>query len=304
MYSKNPFKSFKTHAFTFGAVPISYASLNSTICIILLPFETTSDSKLTAKGGPEAILNASRNLELYDFDLKIETYKVGIYTLNEIEPSFSSPYENCKLVESIISSVVKTKMFPVLIGGDHSISYGAFQALQKYHPDIGILIFDAHPDLFNEYKGTKYGNASVTRRIYELDKAITILGLRSASREECNFLAKSNIQYINAREIINASDSIDDVINSLPSQIYISIDLDVLDPSEMPSVAYPEPGGLRWYDLLDALDKVISKKNVLGFDVVELSPIAGNPAPDFLAAKLIYRMIGLIFKDKLLNGKY
>ena len=242
-------------------------------------------------------MQASRNLELFDSELGVETFKVGIQTLDEVEPNVNSPFENSQLVEAVVTDVLQEGRLPVVIGGDHSLTLGAVRAALNKHPDIGVLILDAHPDLFDKYEGTKYGHASVTRRIHELGVTIAIAGLRSASHQETDFINSSAITLITAREILKSKDAIDRIIPVLPERLYLSIDLDVMDPGEMPAVANPEPGGLRWYDMVDCLERLTCKKRVIGFDVVELCPIPGNPAPDFIAAKLIYRLIGLIFRN-------
>ncbi len=242
-------------------------------------------------------MRASRNLELFDSELGAETYKVGIQTMDEVVPNVNSPLENSQVVEAVVAEVLDAGKLPVVIGGDHSLTLGAVRAALDKYPDIGVVILDAHPDLFDQYDGTKYGHASVARRIHELGVPVAIAGLRSASREESDFIKNSEISLVKAREILKSNEAIEGVLSSLPERIYLSIDLDVMDPGEMPAVANPEPGGLRWYDIIDCLERLVCKKTVVGFDVVELCPIPGNPTPDFIAAKLIYRLLGFIFKD-------
>lgn len=288
---------YKTHPYGFGAIPRRLEQQSPSVCVIPIPYDLTSSSKAAARRGPDAILQASRNLELFDSELGVETFKVGIQTLDEVEPNVNSPFENSQVVEAVVTEVLQSNKLPVLIGGDHSLTLGAVRAALNKHPDIGVLILDAHPDLFDKYEGTKYGHASVTRRIHELGVTIAIAGLRSASRQETDFINSSAITLITAREILKSKDAIDRIIPVLPERLYLSIDLDVMDPGEMPAVANPEPGGLRWYDMVDCLERLTCKRRVVGFDVVELCPIPGNPAPDFIAAKLIYRLIGLIFRN-------
>ena len=288
---------YKTHPYGFGAIPRGVEQQSPSVCVIPIPYDLTSSSKAAARRGPDAILQASRNLELFDSELGVETFKVGIQTLDEVEPNVNSPFENSQLVEAVVTDVLQEGRLPVVIGGDHSLTLGAVRAALNKHPDIGVLILDAHPDLFDKYEGTKYGHASVTRRIHELGVTIAIAGLRSASHQETDFINSSAITLITAREILKSKDAIDRIIPVLPERLYLSIDLDVMDPGEMPAVANPEPGGLRWYDMVDCLERLTCKKRVIGFDVVELCPIPGNPAPDFIAAKLIYRLIGLIFRN-------
>jgi len=236
---------------------------------------------------------------LFDSGLGVETYKVGIETMDEVEPNLNSPLENSQVVEVVVSEVLNAGKMPVVLGGDHSLTLGAVRAAHSLHDDVGVLVLDAHPDVFDKYAGTEYGHASVTRRIHELGVPVALAGMRSASRGETEFLANSDITVVGARELLKSPDVIQRALTALPEHMYLSIDLDVMDPGEMPAVGNPEPGGLGWYDMVDLVETVVGCKTIVGFDVVELCPIPGNPTPDFIAAKLIYRTIGLIFKDVL-----
>ncbi len=289
----------KKYPYNFGAIPQSYSGPDAAVCMIPLGYDSTSNPIAATRRGPDAILRASRNLELFDSELGVETYKIGLQTLDEVEPNVNSPLENSKVVEAVVTEILNSGKLPIVLGGDHSLTLGAVQAARTKYPDVGVMILDAHPDLFDKYEGTKYGHASVTRRIHELGVKVAIAGVRSASRQENDFIRNSGITIVTTREILESKDAIERAVSVLPERIYLSIDLDVMDPGEMPAVANPEPGGLRWYDTMNCLERVISKKTVVGFDVVELCPIPGNPTPDFIAAKLIYRIIGLIFRDKL-----
>jgi len=288
------------YPFNFGVIPKAYSGPEAAVCLIPFGYDSTSNPTAVTKRGPQAVLRASRNLELYDCELGVETYKIGLATLDELEPNVNSTFENSQVVEAVVTEVLNSGKLPVIIGGDHSLTLGAVRALRGKDTVFGVLMLDAHPDLFDEFEGTKYGHASVTRRIHELGINVAIAGVRSASREESDFIRNCGLAVIKARDILKSEQAIEHVISVLPERIYLSIDLDVMDPGEMPAVANPEPGGLRWYDIVDCLERVIRKKRVVGFDVVELCPLPGNPTPDFIAAKLIYRVIGLIFRDKLL----
>jgi len=303
MNSDNSRPSAKKYPYNFGAIAKAYSGPDAAVCLIPLGYDSTSNPTAATRRGPEAILRASRNLELFDSEVGTETYKLGLQTLDEVEPNVNSPLENSKVVEAVVTETFQSDKFPVLIGGDHSLTLGAVWAALAKYPDIGVLILDAHPDLFDKYEGTKYGHSSVSLRIHELGVTVVIVGLRSASRQESNFISNCGITVVKARDILSSNEAIECAFSVLPERIYLSIDLDVMDPGEMPAVANPEPGGLRWYDIVDCLERVIRKKRVVGFDVVELCPIPGNPTPDFIAAKLIYRIIGLIFRDKLLSAK-
>ncbi len=293
--------SYTTYSYSFGALPSRVEKQSSSVCLIPFPYDATISSTASAQRGPEAILRASRNLDLFDSELGVEaeTFTIGLETMAEVAPNLDSPFENSRVVEAVVTELLDSGRMPVVIGGDHSLTIGAVRGVQSVHRDVGTLILDAHPDLFDEYEGTKYGHASVTRRVHELGIPVALAGVRSASREETDFLSTSGITAIGAREILKSPEAILEALSVLPDRIYLSIDLDVMDPGEMPAVGNPEPGGLRWYDMMDALESVVSEKTIVAFDVVELCPIPGNPTPDFIAAKLIYRLIGLIFRDQL-----
>ncbi len=292
---------YETHSYGFAAVPGTGGDNVASVCVIPFPYDATISSTASAQKGPAAILHASRDLEVFGSELGVETYKVGIQTMDELEPNVNSPFENSQVVEAVVGETLRGGKLPVVIGGDHSLTIGAVRAAHAKFPDLGFLMFDAHPDLLDEYEGTKYGHASVARRVHELGVPPSLVGMRSGTREEIEFIDTEHITVVNARDILESNEAIDRALSTLPDHIYISIDLDVMDPGEMPAVANPEPGGLRWYDMVDCLERVISRKTVVGLDVVELCPIPGNPTPDFIAAKLIYRTIGLIFKDRLLS---
>jgi agmatinase len=286
----------------YGGASLDYVDFDrAKVIVIPAPYEKTVTYRRGTKNGPAAILEASNNMELFDEELSVETYKIGIHTIAPLAISDLSP-------ETMISSVHKTEKeilaagkFPVLIGGEHTVSIGAAKAAKEVMGDISILHLDAHYDLRNEYEGSKNSHACIGRRLQELAPLVQ-LGVRSISKEEKDFLASSNniSRSVSAYDILNDSLWDKKTLEILKEKIYISIDVDVLDPSIMPAVGTPEPGGLSWYLILDILKAIAQDKEVVGFDVVELSPLEGNVAPDFLVSKLIYRLLGYIFfgKDK------
>ncbi len=282
----------------FADVPEDYAGFKrSKVCVIPVPYDETVTYVKGASKGPDAIIEASRNMEVFDYELQAETYKVGIYTALPIRPEPGTPPEEVvKASEEIISEIFSVGKLPVILGGEHSVSAGAVRAAKKTFPDVSVLYLDAHCDLRNEYNGSKYNHACVARRMQETCRVVEA-GVRSVSKEEKDFLNSDacNVKIISVYDILENPMWKKDASNMLSDNVYVSIDLDVFDPSVMPSVGTPEPGGLGWYEFIDLLKLVAKDKNIIGFDVVELSPKEGNVAPDFLAAKLIYRLIGYIF---------
>lgn len=288
----------RQHSFGFGAMAKPADWRRASVCIIPLPYDSTATFLVGSRRGPEAILAASKGLELFDWELGRDTSRCGIFTLGELEPNLNSPLENSRVVEALVASVLRARKFPIAIGGDHSVTLGCVRAVQRKHPGIGMLVFDAHPDLYDEFEGTRYGHANVTRRVRDLGVPVALVGVRCAAREEAKFIRRAAIPVVGALELLRSPAALDRALAALPERIYLSIDLDAFDPAEMPAVGTPEPGGLHWHDMLEALTRVVAHKNVVAFDVVELCPIPGNSAPDFLACKLIYRLLGLIRRKR------
>jgi len=261
------------------------------VVVFPVPYDSTTCYKGGSRNGPRAIIAASRQMELYDEELGYEPARVGIHTLDELEPSMNSPEETVKRVEEVIGEIAENRKFPLMLGGEHSISLGAVRALAKKYRSMSVLQLDAHSDLRDEFEGTKFGHTSVMRRISELCDTVQA-GIRSMSKEEAEFAKRKKLKLFHVKDSLKPKF----IVSSLKKDVYVSIDLDAFDPSEVPAVGTPEPGGLHWHDVLAILKEVASSRNVVGFDVVELCPIEGNACSDFLAARLAYKFLGYIFK--------
>jgi agmatinase len=198
-------------------------------------------------------------------------------------------------VAAAAQQIIDADKFPVMLGGEHSVSLGMIQALIKRHPAMGVLQLDAHADLRDSYLGSPYNHACVAKRIQELCPLVQA-GIRNISAEEFTFLSRSAVKSFPAREMQKDTAWVAKIIENLPQKIYITIDLDVFDPSIMPAVGTPEPGGLGWYEVLHLLQTVCSERQIVGCDIVELCPQPMNPGPDFLAAKLCYKLLGYIHR--------
>ncbi|MBU1999438.1 MAG: agmatinase [Candidatus Omnitrophica bacterium] len=286
----------------FGGEQIKpeYAGFKKAKAVIIpCPYDTTASYKKGTQKGPRAVLDASEHIELYDEELKSETYKIGIFTREPLNLESLDPENMVNKVKDEVAEVLKAEKMPVIIGGEHTVSVGAVTAAAKVYKDLSVLHLDAHHDLRDEYDGTRLSHACVTRRFLEKCPVVQT-GTRSLSKEEQDFIGTSppNLKTVNVYEIIDNASWKEDVVRSLSENVYISLDLDVFDPSMMPSVGTPEPGGIGWYELLDLLKMVTKAKKIIGFDVVELMPIENLTAPDFLTAKLIYRLLGYIFSGK------
>ena len=275
----------------FLALPPEQSSLeSSSVVLIPVPIDNTTSFRTGARHGPAAIISASAALEDYDIELGVDVADFGIHTAPPLEPHVGDPYRMMDRVRAAVSHYAApgSGRLTGVIGGDHSASIGsAFAHLDRY-PNLSVLYIDAHADLRNEYQGTGWGHGSGARRIAERCP-ISLVGVRTLDFEER--------QHIDAHRIPvcywppqNASD-LDDIIAGLGADVYISIDLDVLDPAEMPAVGTPEPGGMRWFDLTGILRRVCRDRRVVGFDVCELAPDQGLPAHSYTAAKLVYKLI-------------
>ena len=281
-------------AINFGYLPEEYSDAeNSDIVIIPVAYDGTSTWVKGADKGPAAIIEASANMELYDIETDSEVYKKGIFTETPIEGEISTREMIDAVVDNVKYYLDKGK-FPIVIGGEHSVSIGSVRACAEKYDDLTILQLDAHCDLRDQYEGSKYNHACVMARAKEICPIVQV-GVRSIDISEKKSIDLPGTFF--AKEIYNNTDWIKKVISKLSDNVYITIDLDVFDPSIMPSTGTPEPGGLLWYDVLELLKTVSNKKNIVGFDVVELCPNSRNKAPDFMAAKLIYKLLSYKFGD-------
>jgi agmatinase len=276
----------------------------SRFSIIPVPYDATSTYVSGSRKGPAAIIEASAYLELYDHEFDLEPAREGIYTARALEPLPGDPAAMVSRIEDAVSPVISSGSLPVVLGGEHTVSVGPVKALASAMPDgsrgFFVVSFDAHADLRDSYQGTALSHACFLRRAHEVAPC-TAIGVRSLSRGEHEFALGEGIMILYAEEIHSRGAGALD-LGYIPDAVYISVDLDVLDPSVMPATGTPEPGGLSWYDLIHLLKRVISGRRVLGFDVVELCPQPGHAAPDFLAAKLIYKMMGIIIKHSANGG--
>jgi agmatinase len=262
------------------------------VVILPVPYSSTTYWKSGTKEGPRAIIEASRHIELYDHETKRDLSTVGIFTLEELEPSKASPEETIARVKKVILQILKDGKLPLMLGGEHSLANGAVQAFfERYGKNFSVLHIDAHTDSRYEFEGTKWHHGCVMRRVRELGISVTSVGIRSVSEEEANYFKKEKISTIfYAPEV-----PVEKILATLKEKVYITFDLDGLDPSIMPSTGTPEPGGITWYDALNLLRRLGEERKVIGADVVEHCPIPGLHAPDFLAAKLVYKMLQYCF---------
>lgn len=276
----------------FTSILPPYTDLETAKVVILpVPYDSTTEWRSGARDGPRAIIDASQYLELYDLELGREIYEVGIHTLPEVRPLMNSPEAMIHRVYLIAKGLIAQDKLVVMLGGEHSLSLGTVRAFRESCEDLCVLQLDAHADLRHEYLGTNYSHACVMRRVSELCPIIQV-GVRSLSWEEQQFLSQSKMQPFYMSMLTSNQASSDQIISLLTKDVYVTIDLDVFDPSVMPAVGTPEPGGMQWYEVLSLLSSVAQRRHIVGFDIMELCPNEGPVSCAFLAAKLAYKLIG------------
>ncbi len=281
-----------TSSRTYAGIPQEYAKLdNAKVVLIPVPYDGTSTWQKGADKGPEAFLHASENMELYDIETDTEVYKQGIYLADPVTED-RSPETMVEAVHTVTKDYIKRNKFVTLFGGEHSISIGSIRAFNECFDDLTVLQIDAHADLRKEYEGSTCNHACA---MYEASQQTNLVqvGIRSMDVSEKGINDEDKIFY--AHEMANDEYWIDKVIERLTGPVFISIDLDGLDPSILPATGTPEPGGLFWYETLELLKRVFDEKEVVGFDIVELCPNEIDKRSDFLAAKLYYKMLSYKF---------
>lgn len=283
--------------------PFNFLGLNSQdyseakIIVFPVPYSSTTYWKAGTKDGPQAIIDASRHLELYDTETKKSVSEKDIFTLEPLEPSKNSPKETVLMVQEVIEKIIEDGKIPVMLGGEHSISLGPILSFSQKFSNFSVLQLDAHTDLRDEFQGTKYHHACVMRRVRDLKIPLTQVAIRSVSQEEADYIESHKIKSIFYAPKL----PVEEIIKTLAENVYITFDLDALDTAIMPSTGTPEPGGLGWYEATGLIQKIAEQKRIIGADVVELDPIPGNVAPDFLAAKLTYKIISAILNSQKKN---
>jgi len=275
----------------FGGNEVVYEYAASRIIIVPVPYDETSTWMKGADKGPDAIMEASVNLEFYDIETDSEAHLYGIHTIEPVNEK-RSPEKLVGAVYDKVSDLLDQKKFPVVVGGNHTVSIGSARAFSEHFNDLSILQLDAHTDLRPEYEGSGYNHACAMARIGEFGPLVQV-GIRSMSRDEVSIADRNRI--FPAHELFLDKTKYRQAIGMLTENVYITIDLDVFDPSLMPSTGTPEPGGPEYYEIMNFLKEVIKKRNVVGFDVVELCPSPVNKAPDFVAAKIIYQLLSYKF---------
>jgi agmatinase len=275
----------------FGGTMPGAPTFDTAKAVILpIPLESTTSYVPGTRNGPREILVASSHMELWDEETNTDVHDAGIYTLPEMELPFDDMADLMAEIRRVAAAIFERDKFPVILGGEHSITAPVVAAAAARHPGLSVLQIDAHADLRESYMGTRHNHACAMRRVLEYARC-TQVGIRSLSTDEAKIAPSLRTRIFYDVSMRQDKNWIDRVVESLSETVYITIDADGMDPAIMPSVGTPEPGGLSWYEMLALLRAVISKRRVVGCDLVELCPIPGMVGPNFLCAKLIYKIL-------------
>ena len=290
---------FVLHKPNFLGIPAEFSSPERSRFVVLpVPYEKTTSYMKGTRLGPQYLINASHQVELYDEEIGTETWKAGVHTMPPV-PLEEDPARYFAAVGNAVEPVVRMGKFLMAVGGEHAITEGPLSGVVRVHPRISVFHVDAHCDLRDEFEGTKYNHACAARRMMEYADKIVQVGIRSVSEDEKHHTNTKKVRTFLMHQTRDIKALIPQVLAELTDTVYISIDLDGLDPAVVPGVGTPQPGGLGWYDLLDLLREIIAKKNVVAADVVELCPIEGQVISEFAAAKLVYRIMGYVHQKDM-----
>jgi agmatinase len=277
-----------------GTTPTTTDFEKARVVILPIPLDRTTSYVPGTRNGPHEILVASSHMELWDEETQTDVHSIGIYTLPEMELPFATMDEVVREIRRVAAELVNRGKFPLILGGEHSITPAVVAAVAAKHPGLSVLQIDAHADLRESFMGTPHNHACAMRRTLEYARA-TQVGIRSLSPEEAAAVPALPTEIFYDYNMRDHADWIDRVVDSLSETVYITIDVDGFDPAIMPATGTPEPGGLSWYEALALLRRVIERRTVVGCDIVELAPMGGNVAPNFLCAKLIYKILSYRF---------
>lgn len=282
----------------FLGTDVSTTYEKAKVVILPVPYEATTTYRQGCQHGPEAILAASQQVEYYDDELEREVWPIGIYTHPPIADVRNEPIAAevmLQTTQDTVQKLVQDGKFVIALGGEHSITAGVVSAYQQAKPEepFTVVQIDAHGDLRHEYEGSIYNHACVMRRIVELGLPTVQIGVRSICREEADLIKDKGLTVIRAQELASQPDWISQTLSRISTRrVFLTIDLDGIDPSAMPGVGTPEPGGLSWFALLSFLRQLFEAYEVIGCDVMELAPLSDSVVSEFTAAKLVYKLIG------------
>jgi agmatinase len=270
----------------------------SRAAVLPVPFERTTSYGKGTLAGPAAILRASQAMELYDEELDAEPYVQGIATLPSFLPEAFDMEEGFSELQAEAKVHLERGKFLVTLGGEHSLTQAPVKAAHEVYGEIGVVQFDAHSDLREEFEGTPYSHASVMKRVVDVGIPTLAVGIRSLSAPEARLIRERNLPVIWGHQLDRAEELFPKVLANLPEKIYLTFDIDYFDPALVPATGTPEPGGGHWYPTLRLLRHLFQTKTVVAMDLIELAPVGGHPASDFLVAKLAYKCLGYLWEKE------
>jgi agmatinase len=286
-----PFHYDHADALVFGgALPVRRSFADSTAVILPVPVDRTTTYVGGTRNGPHEILQASSHMELWDEEVKADVHAIGIHTLPEMELPFGEMEALVEEIERVAYEIIGRDKFLVTLGGEHSITPALVSAASRKYPGLSVLQVDAHADMRDAYMGTIHNHACAMRRSLEYAR-LTQVGIRSLSTEEAEALPRLETTVFYDVDMRNDPKWIDAVVESLAPDVYLSVDVDGMDPAIMPATGTPEPGGLSWTEITALVRATAERRRIVAADVVELSPIPGLIAPNFLVAKLVYKLL-------------
>jgi agmatinase len=289
--------SVATNNLPFLGTEVAASYQTAKVVILPIPFEATTTYRNGCQNGPSAILHASQQVEYYDEELEQELWSVGIFTHSAIADTrsdrpVSSEYM-LQVTQETTAQLIADGKFVIGLGGEHSITTGLVEAYRQANEPFTVVQIDAHGDLRHEYEGSIHNHACIMRRVVDMGLPTLQIGIRSICKEEADLIKAKQLPVFRAREIATQPDWMDRAIASIKTpKVFLTIDLDGIDPTLIPGVGTPEPGGLNWYSLMTFLRRVFENHDVIGCDVMELAPIADSVVSEFTAAKLVYKLIG------------
>ncbi len=279
----------------FLGLPPSAADYRAArFAVLPVPYDATTSFSPGTRDGPRAIISASQQVELYDPELGRQSLRGGVATLDPIAPAASGPQAMLERIYRAARRPVRDGKFLIALGGEHSISAALVRAVRTRFRNLSVLQIDAHADLRDSYQGSPFSHAAVMRRIHDLGVPAVAVGIRSLSQEEAQFIRSTRKPVFSARTCHETRDWIDQAVSALGEHVYLTIDIDGFDPAFAPGTGTPEPGGLNWYQVVDLLAAVTRARTVVAADLVEVRPIPPCTTTEFLAARLLYRLMGLV----------
>jgi agmatinase len=275
----------------------------ASVVVVPVPYEATVSFGGGTARGPEAIIAASQQVELFDEELACEPCCIGIATIDPVDVQKIPPSKLPLVLKPVIGRILDDNKLPLILGGEHSVTPAVLSAFKDRCQPLTVLQFDAHADLREHYEGEQMSHACAMARAREIAPVVHV-GIRNLSKEEASLAASEELPIFYAKDMRLDVGWKEKALEAIRTEnVYVTIDLDAFDSSVMPATGTPEPGGMDWYSVIDFLKLVASSRRIVGFDIVELAPIEGLHACNFLAAKLAYKCIGFWAEKKKATGQ-